>query len=236
MPYIRNIKKNLEEALDFSPVVLLIGARQTGKSTLIKEIAQERGYSYYTFDNLSLFASAKKDPEGFILGLTKPAILDEVQRIPEIFLPIKLDLEDNRIAGRYALTGSANPLLLPTLGDSLAGRMSIFELYPLSQGELVRIKEDFITLVYGDNQPATQKLSKKELIQKMMVGGFPPVQGATSSQRELWFDDYIRTILTREVTDLSRIEGLLELPQLMQLLAARAGTMLNVSDLLVKLT
>jgi predicted AAA+ superfamily ATPase len=134
MLFKRNVQQKLRQAFSFNPVVLLTGARQTGKSTLMTTIADEDDYSYFTFDSLTTFASAKSDPAGFISEIHKPAILDEVQRIPEIFLPIKRDVDQHRIPGRFALTGSANPLLIPRLGDTLAGRMAIFELYPLSQG------------------------------------------------------------------------------------------------------
>ena len=93
-----------------------------------------------------IYLSAKNDPADFIANLPKPIILDEVQRVPEIFLPIKIDVDKNREAGRYLLTGSANPLLIPKLGDSLAGRMEVIDLMPLSQGEILGIKDDSVSL------------------------------------------------------------------------------------------
>lgn len=231
MKFQRNIKENLKKALDFSPVVLLTGARQTGKSTLMAEIAQELGYSYATFDSLGTFALAKNDPAGFIAGLKKPAILDEVQRIPEIFLPIKYDVDNNREPGRFALTGSANPLLIPRLGDTLAGRMIIFELYPLSQGELLGIFDDFIDLAYSDRRPNASSMPKRELIARMMQGGFPNIQSLNFEQRDLWFDNYITTVLKREITELSKIEGIIEFPRLLRLLGSRSGSLLNVQEL-----
>src|SRR5579859_7694632 len=124
----RNITQNLRSALKRSPVVLLTGGRQTGKSTIIKEVCGEE-YTYVSLDDLRFLAQAKHDPIGFLAGLPKPLILDEVQRVPEIFLAIKQDVDNNRVNGRYALTGSANPLLIPHLSDSLAGRMEILQLF-----------------------------------------------------------------------------------------------------------
>ncbi len=155
MLFRRNITQKLEAALARSPVSLLTGARQTGKTTLIKEVGSQKGYSYVTFDDLRFLSAAKTDPIGFIATLVKPVILDEVQRVPEIFLAIKQDVDENRINGRYALTGSANPLLIPRLGDSLAGRMEILELFPLSQGELLGIKENFIEWALSDRPMPT---------------------------------------------------------------------------------
>lgn len=231
MIFQRNIAEKLRAALSFDPVILLTGARQTGKSTLMTALAQEYNYSYFTFDSLTTLASAKSDPAGFIAEIQKPVILDEVQRVPEIFLPIKHDVDQQRKPGRFALTGSANPLLIPDLGDALAGRMNILELYPLSQGELNGIFDDFIHLVFSDQRPAIVKISKKELIERMLTGGYPTVQSLKNEQRDMWFDNYITTILTREVQELARIEGIVELPQLLRILATRAGGLLNVSEI-----
>ena len=126
----RNIKPLLEKALKRSPVVLLNGARQVGKTTLAREFMRDSSYHYVTFDDEITYLAAKGDTTGFLTALPKPVIVDEVQRVPEIFLAIKRDTDSNRIAGRYLLTGSANPLLIPRLGDSLAGRMEIVDLMP----------------------------------------------------------------------------------------------------------
>ena len=235
MNFERNIRRKIGESLDCSPAVLLIGARQAGKSTLMQLVAGQEGYSYVTFDNLTAFAAAKTDPIAYVADLRKPVILDEVQRIPEIFLPIKEDIDKNRTAGRYALTGSANPLLIPKLGDSLAGRMIILYLYPLSQGELRGIFDDFIDLAFSDRRPMVAPLAKEELIQAIIRGGYPAVQSLTIDQRVSWFEHYITTILNREVRDISQIEGIKEFPLLLRFLAARSGTLFNVSELARKL-
>src|ERR1700682_5211214 len=133
----RAVKPYLEKAIARSRVVLINGARQVGKTTLALELVKDKNYTYQTFDDELVFLAAKDNPSGFIEGLKKPVILDEVQRVPEIFLAIKKDVDQNSIPGRYILTGSANPLLIPRLGDSLAGRMEIIDLMPLSQGELL---------------------------------------------------------------------------------------------------
>jgi uncharacterized protein len=235
MNFDRNIRVKIQEALDISPVVLLIGAWQTGKSTLIQLVAGKEHYMYVTLDKLTEFSTAKSDPTGYIADLKKPVILDEVQRIPEIFLPIKEDVDNNRNPGRYALTGSANPLLIPKLGDTLAGRMFIFRLYPLSQGELRGFKDDFIDLAFGDKRPVVSTLTKEELIEIIFKGGYPEVQALNPEQRTSWFEHYITTILNCEVRDISQIEGIKEFPLLLRLLAARSGSLLNASELARKL-
>lgn len=231
----RWLKQKLERAFLRSRVILLNGARQVGKTTLIKEISKEKNYSYLTFDDASILASAKNDPKGFLASLKKPAILDEVQRVPELFLAIKMDVDNDITPGRYVLTGSANPLLIPRLGDSLAGRMEIFNLYPLSQGELQGIHETFIDTIFdAKTNPLSiksQELSKQELYTAILKGGYPGIQSYDDEGRNSWFKSYISMILDRDVRDLANIEGLSQFPLLLTLLATRTGTLLNIAEL-----
>lgn len=229
----RNISERLERALSRSPVVLLTGARQTGKTTLIKVLGEKKGYSYVTFDDLRYLSGAKSDPIGFISALEKPVILDEVQRVPEFFLSIKSYVDKNRKAGIFALTGSANPLLIPRLGDSLAGRMEILELFSFSQAELLGKKEKFVDFLFSNKFSSIKAsiFSKEELCKKLVIGGYPSVQDRDKEGRMIWFDSYLTTILQRDVRDLAKIEGLTQLPDLLHLLSTRVGSLLNVAEL-----
>ena len=133
----RHLNGPLLEALADTPAVLVNGARQTGKSTLVQspEVAgQDR--QYLTFDDPGILAAAKRDPNGFIAGLSAPVTLDEIQQVPELFSVIKAAIDRNRQPGRFLLTGSANVMLLPKLSESLAGRMEALTLWPFSQGEI----------------------------------------------------------------------------------------------------
>ncbi len=228
----RNIKPTLKKALERSPIVLLNGARQVGKSTLALEFLKEGEFNYLTFDDETVYLAAKADPAGFIENIQKPVIIDEVQRVPELFLPIKMDVDKNRVSGRYLLTGSANPLLIPRLGDSLAGRMEIVDLMPLSQGEILGITETFIDTAFSDKSFTCPKktLSKQELHHKILVGGYPSVQGADEETVEAWMRAYINLLLQRDIKDLAQIEKLTELPNLLKILAFRASNLLNVSE------
>lgn len=228
----RNIKPFLKKALKRSPIVLLNGARQVGKSTLALEFLKEGNFNYLTFDDETVYLAAKSDPSGFIQSLQKPVIIDEVQRVPEIFLPIKIDVDQNRVAGRYLLTGSANPLLIPRLGDSLAGRMEIVDLMPLSQGEISGITETFIDTAFSDQHFKCPKkiLSKNELYHKILVGGYPSVQGKDEEEVEAWMRAYINLLLQRDIKDLAQIEKLTDLPNLLKILAFRASNLLNVAE------
>jgi predicted AAA+ superfamily ATPase len=229
----RTIQPLLEDALKRSPIVLLTGARQTGKTTLVKEIGAHHNYHYITFDDIRFLSAAQSDPAGFIAGLPKPVILDEVQRVPEIFLPLKKDIDENRVPGRYLLTGSANPLMIPRLGDAFVGRMEIFTLYPLSQGELLGKKEQFIEHLLKQEIPMVQRnpIIRPELLEKIIIGGYPSVQNASAQARESWINSYINTLLQRDVQDLAQISGLSEFPQLLRLLATRTSNLLNVAEL-----
>ncbi len=228
----RNSKPKLEKALKISPVVLLTGARQTGKTTLMNEVAQDRGYFSASFDDLSILSAAKADPMGFVARLPKPVILDEVQRVPELFLAIKYDVDQHREPGRFALTGSTNPLLIPKLGDSLAGRMIILTLLPLSQGELLGRKEVFIDRLFKGEVPyKADNLSRQELYERILKGGYPAVQAFGEEERRLWFNSYITALLQKDVQDLAHVTALAEFPRILQLLATRAANLLNVAEL-----
>lgn len=232
----RHIEPKLFAALDYMPVVLLRGARQTGKTTLAKSIGlHKKKYNYLSFDHLPSLIAAKNDPVSFISRLEKPVILDEIQRVPELFLPIKSDVDENRTPGRYFLTGSADPLLIPQLGDSLAGRMRLLTLWPFSQGEIEGKKETFLERAFNQSPILTGKTfscSKEDLLLRAIKGGYPtPQQMSSEKQRSEWFNDYISLVLQKDVMDLSKIENLTQMPNLLSLLAARTGGLLNTEEL-----
>ena len=129
----RHVEQAILAGLTDSPVVLLVGARQTGKSTLIQSRAFQTGNRrFLTLDDAGVLAAAKADPAGFLASFPEPLALDEIQRAPELFLALKTSVDRNRIPGRYLLSGSANVLFLPKVADSLAGRMEVITLWPFS--------------------------------------------------------------------------------------------------------
>lgn len=230
----RKIKSRLLEALTDSPVVLLHGARQTGKSTLVKYIAgTDYTAKYLTFDDLNLLSAAQNNPQDFIEGYTDNLVIDEVQRVPEIFLAIKNLVDKNRKPGKFILTGSANVLLLPKISESLAGRIEILSLFPLSQSEISNAKINFIDKLFVNKfNPDSQSRKKKNLVNKVLTGGFPEMLLRKDRKRQnAWFKSYITTILQRDVRDIANIEKLSDLPRLLSLFAARAGTLLNFAEL-----
>ncbi len=232
--YRRNILSRLLEALKNSPAVLIAGARQTGKTTLVREIGHDRGFTFVTFDDLFAQGAADADPIGFVNDLKKPAILDEVQSVPKIFLPIKKDIDENRESGRYLLTGSANPLMIPKIGDSLAGRMQIINLWPLSQGELLGHKETFIDTIFSNKLPSSsfKRITKKHLIELVIKGGYPDLQKVNGERAQYdWCNSYLTSLIQKDITDLAKIENLRSIPNILQTLAVRVGGLMNEKDI-----
>ncbi|MFZ5570841.1 MAG: ATP-binding protein [Thermodesulfobacteriota bacterium] len=231
----RKVTQKILTALKDTPVVFIRGARQTGKSTLVQHLAlTEHRATYVTCDNATVLSAAASDPVGFINGLEKPVIIDEVQRAPDLMLAIKADVDRNRQPGRYLLTGSADVLALPRLADSLAGRMELITLWPLSRSEIDNSEANYIDLLFdpdGPRFPAADS-SRKDLFERMVCGGYPePLLRNDPARRSAWFDAYVTTLLERDVRDLSNIQDLTVLPRLLRLLATRAGTLLNQSEM-----
>jgi|LakMenEpi03Aug12_release.lakeMendotaPanAssembly.Ray.scaffolds.fasta_scaffold48402_5 predicted AAA+ superfamily ATPase len=232
--YTRNITDPILDALKSNPAILVLGARQAGKTTLMKEIGEHNGFSYTTFDDLFSQGAADADPVGFLESLDKPTILDEIQRAPKIFLPMKKDIDENRIAGRYILTGSANPLVVPQIGDSLAGRMQIIHIWPLSQGELRGIRESFIDAIFlkAPLQIASTRMKKDELVKLAITGGYPSLQKINNEKMQYdWCNSYLTSIVQKDITDLAKIENLRSIPNILQILATRVGNILIERDI-----
>ncbi len=241
----RTIYTQLLEALADTPVVFLRGARQTGKTTLVKQLAESDSRQYISLDSATALAGALDDPTGFLRGLKKPLIIDEAQRASALMLAIKEDVDRERHAGRYLLTGSANILTLPGIADSLAGRMEVLTLYPLSQGEMAGVREDFIHALFQKDFPPqntavaggtallpTDLLRKDALLQAIAVGGYPEVLSRTSPKRRAaWFDSYITTLVERDIRDIASIQDISGLIRLLRMLGVRSGTLHNQAEL-----
>lgn len=233
--YKRHIEASLKAALSDTPAVFLNGARQTGKSTLVKSLYEPNNATYLTFDNPNLLAAVKQDPLDFIESHQGSVILDEVQKVPELFPIIKMAIDNKRTPGKFLLTGSANVLLLPHLSESLAGRIEILNLYPLSQGEINGHREGFIDQAFDVSHDISidsrHSMSRDQWIARMIAGGYPEPLTRSESRRFSWFNSYITTLLQRDVRDLANIEGLTQLPHLLKLLATRIACLTNFSDL-----
>ena len=233
--YKRNITQPLLDALADRPVVVLHGARQSGKSWLAQQVASgPHPAEYLTLDDPAVLTAAAADPAGFVQNLGGNAVLDEVQRVPQLFVAVKASVDRDRRAGRFLLTGSANVWLIPRLSESLAGRMEILTLWPLSQGEIEGTSEEFIDFVLSDDALPLKRMptDRGDIMGRILAGGYPEALTLPSARRARWFASYITAILQRDVRELAqRIERLAELPRLLTALAGRTATLLNAAEL-----
>lgn len=231
--YPRYLAPRLREALGDFPAVLIHGPRQSGKTTLARSVGEPRGYRYVSFDDEAIRTAARTDPVGFMSGLPSRTILDEVQRVPEIFTSLKAVIDDRRTPGRFILTGSANVLFVPNLADSLAGRMAILRLHPLAQCELEGRRPRFIDTLFraGFRTGIADRLGPR-LAERIAAGGYPAALARRApARRRAWYRDYVDTQVQRDVRDLTRIRSLDALPKLLALAAAQTARLVNVAEL-----
>lgn len=231
----RVVASNVLEAMGDTPVVLIQGARQCGKSTLAEAIAAQFGATMHTFDDLETYRFAIEDPKGFVASVSAitssgygRAVLDEIQRVPEIFTTIKASVDRHRYPGRFLVTGSSNILTLPRLADSLAGRMEVVDLYPLSQGEIEGRRDGFVDAVFADTFEPDADYQDPRLIERMVRGGFPePALRRSPTRLHPWFDAYVRTMIDRDVRDIANIEHATSLNRMLKMISLRIGSPLN---------
>ena len=226
----RQLRRQMETAMQDTPVVLINGPRQSGKTTLVKEYSPS--LPYYTLDDDNILNAAKQDPIGFVNRIDI-AIIDEIQRAPELLRAIKLSIDQNRKPGRFLITGSANLLALPQIGDSLAGRMEILTLLPLSLAEIQRRENNFIK--YAKNQSWPHHIApseQSEIILQVITGGYPEMlMRQDPERRNAWAKSYIKAIVERDVKDISSIEKIVEMPKLLEVLAQQSGKLTNFTQI-----
>ena len=264
--YPRYIGQRLAEALADSPVVLIQGPRQCGKTTLAQMLcapaslnrrdalkvsggpspgfltSASRNYAYISFDDDGARTGAEADPMGFVGDLPEKVILDEVQRVPALFTALKMEVDRQRVPGRFVLTGSADVLRVPTIQDSLAGRLEVIRLHPLAQGEIAGERSlgpasdsfpDFLDALFGRGFKTrrTARLGK-QLCERIAAGGYPAALARPPGPRRAnWYRNYLDAQTQRDVRDLARIRTLEELPRLLALSAAQTANLFNVSEL-----
>lgn len=231
----RQAEHRLREALEYSPAVLLHGPRQSGKTTLARLVGDSLGYRFLNLDHDDVRKAAVDDPTGFVEGLPERVILDEVQRVPELFRPLKAQIDRRRVPGRFLLVGSTQVLLVPRLGDSLAGRLRIVRLHPFSRAEVELSPPGFLDALFGPGFPGfpleTERLGSR-LADLVTGGGYPAALALRRPRfRREWYEDTIETVVSRDIRDLSRIASLGSLPRLLTESAVRTAQLTNVSAL-----
>lgn len=235
----RHLSSSLGEALDASRVVVLHGPRQSGKSTLARRVAAERGGDYVTLDDDDVLAVALDDPHAFLRAFRPPMVIDEVQRAGDrLVRALKIAVDDGTNAtGRFLLTGSSNFLTVPTISESLAGRAVILTLWPFSQAELresaeqcpQNVVEQWFEDDVAPRRAASSGTSRTDYLEMTCVGGFPEVQRLSTTGRQRWFSAYVETVVSRDIAQLGDIRRAALLPQLLRLAAAQTSGELNVS-------
>ncbi len=230
MKYPRILKAHIKNALNYFPVVLLTGARQVGKSTLALDIFD----TYMTFDDITIFASARSDPKTFIAGLKKPVVIDEVQKMPEILNTIKMDIDKKRTNGSYLLTGSANIMAYKNIADTLAGRIAVLELLPLSCREIASRDDNVINDLLSQRitEAALPDIDNDSMLSHIINGGYPEIQKIDDARgRYLWFGSYISTYIERDIRDIGALRHMDKFIRMFNMLASRSSQVLIKSDI-----
>lgn len=227
----RHIRSALLDALGDTPAVMLVGARQSGKTTLARALAAGSWRaSYVTLDDATALEAATADPPGFVAGLGSPAVIDEVQKAPALLPAVKAAVDRDRRPGRFLLTGSADVLTLPRVSESLAGRMEVITLWPLSQGELAGRRERFVDRAFGGEGPPPAR-GGEDVVSLLVRGGYPEaVARPRAGRRRAFFDAYVTTLLARDVRDVAAVEHPGALRRLLRLVAIRSASVLNHSE------
>jgi uncharacterized protein len=231
----RGIEGELRDILSVSRAAAITGPRQAGKSTLAKQL-QAAGVvlSYYSLDDEATRTAARADPDGFALSLTRPAVIDEVQRAPELMLAVKQILDRDQAPGQFLLTGSADLITSRVIADALPGRVEYVNLWPLSQAEIAGTRTSIIDALLDGASPQIDGAPKGRgaVAELVIAGGFPDARDRAPRQRVRYFRSYVQTVLGRDLPDIGdvRIDSS-KLEQLLRLLAARTSGLVNYAAL-----
>ncbi|HEX8343210.1 MAG TPA: AAA family ATPase, partial [Actinoplanes sp.] len=229
----RHVAAQVGAALSDTRVVLITGARQAGKSTLVKVVAGDRLAERRDLDRAQDRAAAITDPVGFVDSVDL-LVIDEIQRVPELLLAIKAPVDDDPRPGRYLLTGSSRLFGLIAAPDALPGRMETVELWPLSQGEIDGDPDRFVDAVFtfGADLRHESTVSRADYAARVVRGGLPEAVARNEPRRrERFLDAYVQALIDRDVRQLSDIQRKGELRTMVRLLAARAGTLVAAGAL-----
>lgn len=224
----RGLADSVVEAMEDSRVVALLGPRQGGKSTLVRMLADTRlPAEYLTLDDEPTRSAALGDPRGFIAGVGRRTVIDEIQRAPELLLAIKSRVDRDNTPGQFLVTGSANLRRIPTVADALPGRVDYLTLWPFTQGEIEGRKEDFLTRLFDGDIPrmTDAPVGRQEYAERILASGFPEARKRSEVSRARFFDSYISSIVERDVVDTSRVHDPASVGTLLRIVAARSGSL-----------
>lgn len=232
----RHAEKTIERLSSSYPAVLITGARQTGKTTLLKKITDSQNIQYLTFDDPIEEQSAKNDPKSFLEFHPYPFMFDEIQYIPDLFRYLKIQIDQNRQNGMYFLTGSQQFKLMETASESLSGRIGIVQLYPLSAREIREDEnsESFIPtkdFILARNSLLKQRDSNiKKTWLSIYTGGYPEVVKGNVLPKD-FYANYLKTYIERDIKKLTQVADEMQFLQFISVAAARTGQLVNYSDI-----
>lgn len=231
--YRRFIEQRAEEVLSDTPLVLIVGSRQAGKTTLVGKMG-EAGRTYITLDNQSVLSAVQSDPASFIRDLDR-TIIDEIRRAPDLLLAINKTIEGDHRSGRFLQRGSANVLPLLRIADSPAGRMETIYMFPLDMAEVEGWTPNILERLFeGKLKSRRNTVTCDDLVQLVLLGDFPEsISRNTERRRQDWLRSYLRSILTRDLRDITDLEKLTELTKFLKLLAQHLGQLVNNSQFAV---
>jgi predicted AAA+ superfamily ATPase len=224
----RHARPLVLEALTDTRVVLVMGARQVGKSTLTRAIATEdHPARILTLDDKTTRDSAIADPTAFIAGIDGPVLIDEVQRSPDLLFAIKESVDRDPSPGRFLLTGSANVLTAPKVYEALTGRIEIVRLWPLSQAEIAESGANFVDALFAARPPQISgaPIGRDAFVERVAQGGYPEARLRSGSRRERWFENYLTTTFERDLREIADVQKLEELSRLLRLLATQTANL-----------
>ncbi len=232
----RRAEAVVAEALGDFRIVLINGARQSGKTTLVRRLQTQRGGTFVTLEDPTVLGAVSDDPRGLVGAFAEPLMIDEFQKGGDRLLSaIKLAVDEDRRPGRFVLTGSTRFLTVPTLSESLAGRVRIVDLWPFSQREIRRTVDGFVDRAFADPDALrganSSTMDRAGYLEVACAGGFPEAVRLGPRARSRWFEDYVRTVTQRDVAEISRVRQIVELPRLLRLLSALTAQELNVAGL-----
>jgi len=232
----RSITPIVFELLDDFRIVSINGPRQSGKTTLSKEIAKQRGMEYYTFDNDATRLTAKNNPINFIRQLSKsPCIIDEIQLVPEVISALKIVVDEKNETGMFLLTGSADLFKMSAIRESLAGRMVGVSLFPLSYFELNSSQKNMVDMLFNQKITSFEFIKKEyaSMVEQMVIGGYPSVQGKSARSQESWFESYIEARIEKDLSLVKKVsrENKSEINKLLRILATMTSNLLKYSSL-----
>lgn len=224
----RHVHDLLLDALGDTRVVVLLGARQTGKSTLSQEIvARDHPADAVSLDNRALQEAAAADPAGFLAGFPGPVLIDEIQRVPDLLFAIKDAVDRDPTPGRFLLTGSANILTAPRIQEALTGRAEYITLWPFSQAEINSSEGTFVDQLLDGRPPWVKNapVGRDAFVSIVARGGYPEAREREGTRRRRWYASYIRSIVERDLRDVADAHKLEYVPRLLRLIAAQAANL-----------